>query len=93
MVEVKAKCKTRLILNVLHDGEVTTVSQEEIEKAIKKAVREVFIEEDDTLDVKVSIYVQDFSYKDNVDVMRERIMSLLTTAGIDKLEEIEESLK
>jgi len=92
VVEVKSKLRARIVISSSHEGEVTTVSQEDLSKAVKTAVNNMFAEEDDTIDVKVSVYVQEFTYKDNVDAMRERIFSMLANAGIEELEAIEETL-
>lgn len=83
----------RIVVNAGHDGQTADVSQEEFDTSIKAAVAEVLSQDDEDMEVEVSTYIERYNYSDNLEDLRQRVVSLLDILDAETLLDLEQKLK
>jgi len=92
-----AESKMLLDINIViqHQGEVGAVTQANVTQSIRTVlgdliVEDVCVDDEDEVNVVVSIYVKKFEYSDNLAALRSRISEKLEVVDSDLLNTIME---
>ena len=91
--EVTSKLTARMVVNATHYGAAADVTQTEILLAVKEAIKELIIEDDPMLNPLVQVYIEKFSYEDNLGALRARLAAQLETLDQDQLEELAQHMR
>ena len=87
-MDVESSMRFSLNVSVTHDGTTQPISRQEVKEEITKAIKDLFADEDDGLDLRVNVLINDYKYTDNMASLRSQAGSLLETADMETLNEI-----
>lgn len=83
-MNTQSNLKVTVVINASHDGEtIGDITQTLIKETIKEGIIATMREDDSDLPINVTVYVQTFEYKDNIEANKRNLIDKINKMSAD----------